>query len=76
MDTPDILIHVHPELSADKREEVEDALMKCAGVISAHFDHHPHPHALMVVYDNDAIKEGQILAAVRKFDPVATMVGL
>jgi hypothetical protein len=76
MDTPDILIHVHPELPAEKRAEVEDAVMRCPGVIAANFDHHKHPHALTVVYNKDAIKESQILETVRKYDPVATMVGL
>lgn len=76
MDTPDILIHIHPELSAEKRAEIENAVMKCAGVIAADFDHHKKPHALTVVYNKDATNEARILEAVRKFDPVATMVGL
>ncbi len=76
MNTPDILIHVHPNTSAEKRSQIENAVLDCAGVIAADFDHHPEPHALMVVYNSDAISERQILETVRKFDPVATMVGL
>ncbi len=76
MDTPDILIHVHPAMSPEKREEVEKAVMGCNGVIAANFDHHKEPHALTVVYNGDAISERQILEVVRKYDPVATMVGL
>ncbi len=76
MDTPDILIHVHPVMPPEKREEVEKAVMACNGVIAANFDHHKEPHALTVVYNRDAINERQILEVVRKYDPVATMVGL
>jgi len=76
MDTPDIMIYVHPELSAENRAKVESAVMGCSGVIAADFDHHKHPHALTVVYNPDVIKGAQILAAVQKFDPAASLVGL
>lgn len=76
MNRPDILIHVHPELSAGDRAIVEHEVMGCPGVIAADFDHHDHPHALVVVYNPDAISGKQILASVRKFDPAASMVGL
>lgn len=76
MDTPDFLIHVHSELSAEQRAEIENVVMQCAGVIAADFDHHKNPHALMVVYNKDATNEARILEAVRKFDPAAMMVGL
>jgi len=76
MDTPDIMIYVHPELSAEDRTKIENDVTKRAGVISAHFDHHKHPHALTVLYNLDAISEQAILASVRKYDPSASMVGL
>ncbi len=76
MDTPDIIIHVHPDLPADKRAQVEDAVLGCTGVLAANFDHHQKPHALLVVYDSAATNEKQILETVRRFDPAATMVGL
>lgn len=76
MDTPDIMIYVHPELSAEGRAKVENDVMACAGVIAADFDHHKHPHALTVVYNPDATSSKQILATVRKYDPAASMVGL
>ncbi len=76
MDTPDILINVHPDMSLEKREQVEDAVLQCPGVLAANFDHHRQPHALMVVYNSASINEQQILEAVRKFDPTASMVGL
>jgi len=76
INTPDILIYVHPELSADDRTKIENDVAKRAGVISAHFDHHKHPHALTVLYKLDAISEQEILASVRKYDPSASLVGL
>ncbi|CAG0937961.1 hypothetical protein GALLN_00060 [Gallionellaceae bacterium] len=76
MDTPDIMIYVHPELPAEGRAKVEKEVMGCNGVIAADFDHHKHPHALTVVYNPDAISGKQILAAVQKYDPAASMVGM
>ncbi|MBI3480908.1 MAG: hypothetical protein HY016_11230 [Nitrosomonadales bacterium] len=76
MDTPDIMIYVHPELSAEGRSKIEDAVMACAGVIAADFDQHIHPHALKVLYNSAATNGKQILAKVRQFDPAATLVGL
>ena len=76
MDTPDVLIYVHSELSAEGRSKIENAVMGCVGVIAADFDHHLPSHALMVVYNHDAINAKQILATVRQYDPAASMVGL
>ncbi len=76
MDTPDILIHVHPDLSAEDRVTVVDAVLACPGIIAAAFNHHKHPHALIVVYNFDAISSQEILATVRKYDSLAAMVGL
>lgn len=76
MKTVDILIHVHPELSTEARTKVEQEASTCNGVISAHFDHHKHPHALIVLYNPDAIQSEQILDVVKRRDPAATMVGL
>lgn len=76
MNTSDVLIHIHPELSADERAKVENAVKKCVGVSAACFDQHTHPHALTVVYDSDAISSKQLLAAVQKFDAAASLVGM
>lgn len=76
MNTADMLIHVHPELDAQDRANLEQWVAKCDGVDCAEFNHHTHPHALIVKYDPDAIRGMQILDRVRKVDPVATMVGL
>jgi hypothetical protein len=76
MNMADMLIYVHPELDAQKRSALEKTLEGRVGVDCAEFDHHPHPHALMVKYDPDAIQGMQILNMVRQTDPRATMVGL
>lgn len=76
INTPDILIYVHPELPADDRIKIENDVMGHGGVISAHFDQHNHPHALTVLYNLDAISDKEILSSVRKYDPLASMVGL
>lgn len=76
MNTPDVLFYIHPEMSADGRNKVEQELMTCKGVLAANFDHHEHPHMLDVLYDSDMTDSSQLLTMVRKFDPSATMIGL
>lgn len=46
MDITDILIHVHPALSTEQREKIEEALSGNKGVISAHFNF-AHPNELI-----------------------------
>ena len=76
MNTADMLIHVHPELDAQARSNLERKVMECAGVECAEFDHHAHPHSMVVKYDPDQIQGIHILDIVRTVDPVATRVGL
>lgn len=75
MDLADILIHLHPTLSAEQRARIEDALSGSQGVVSAHFSP-GHSHALTVAYDPEAAHAGQLLQIVREWDQTATMVGL
>jgi len=75
MDITDILIHVHPALSAGQRAKIEEALSGSKGVVSAHFSP-AHPHVLTVAYDPEAAQAGQLLQIVREWDQAATMVGL
>jgi hypothetical protein len=70
--TVDILINVHPDLSADDRVKLEKCVLAEAGVMAASFG--KHPHALLVVFDPDAISRHAILQVARKCDPAATMV--
>ena len=76
MDTIDVLIHVHPELSQEARAMLEQEVMTCAGVIAANFDKHKSPHSLTVLYNPDAVQDTQILEVARRQDPAATLVGL
>jgi hypothetical protein len=76
MNTADMMIHVHPDLDAQAKKELERKLSGRIGVDCAEFIHHPRLHSVMVKYDPDAVKGMEILQMVRKVDPVATMVGL
>lgn len=76
MHTADMMIHVHPELDAHSRRDLEKRVLGCVGVDCAEFDRHPHPHAMIVKYDPDEIEGFDILNIVRTVDPVATRVGL
>ena len=75
MDITDILIHVHPTLSAEQRAKIEEALLGSKGVVAATFSHE-HPHMLTVAYDPEAAHAGQLLQIVREWDQAATMAGL
>ncbi len=76
MNASDMLIHVHPELDAKARSDLERNIEGHIGVDCAEFIHQPHTHTLMVRYDADTIQGMQILDMVRKLDPQATRVGL
>lgn len=75
MDITDIMIHVHPTLSAEQRAKIEDALIASKGVVAATFSP-THSHMLTVAYDPEAAHAGQLLETVREWDAAATMVGL
>ncbi len=75
MDMVDVLIHVHPNLSAMEREKLEQELRALAGVISVHFSP-GHPHLLIVAYDPQAISSSTILAHAGTRGVEATKVGL
>lgn len=75
MDITDIMIHVHPALSAEQRAKVEAALSGSKGVVSAHFSP-THSHMLTVAYDPEVAHAGQLLQTVREWDAAATMAGL
>jgi hypothetical protein len=75
MNIADILIHVHPELPAQQRDEMEAAVRARDGIVSVHFSA-GHPHELIAAYNPQAITSRQILELVRQWDKAATMVGL
>ena len=72
----DMLIHVHPELDVPARFFFFLKLASCSGIDCAEFNHHAHPHALIVKYDPDTLDGMKILGMVRNVDPVASIVGL
>ena len=76
MSKADMLIHVHPELDTQARTNLEKRIMGCVGVNYAEFDHHLHPHAMIIKYDPDEIQGMEILNMARMIDPVATRIGL
>jgi len=76
MSTVDVLIYVHPELSAEARKKMVNEVTAFAGVVSAKFDKHKHPHALTVMYNSNEVQSKQILDLVKKHDPAASLVGL
>lgn len=75
MNIADILIHVHPELSAQQRDEMEAGIRARDGIVSVHYSS-GHLHELIVAYNPEAITSRQILELVRQWDKAATMVGL
>ncbi len=75
MDIADIVIHVHPKLSADDRSGIERALSDRNGVIAVHF-FPGHPHALTVAYNPKVIHSKDILEQIRQQDKEAVMAGL
>jgi len=75
MNITDILIHVHPTLTAGQRTKIEEALSGSKGVVSAHFSP-AHPHELIVAYNPEAADAAQLLQIVREWDTAVTMVDL
>ncbi|NIA02641.1 MAG: hypothetical protein GWO88_00265 [Planctomycetia bacterium] len=75
MDIVDILIHVHPDLLAEQRVELEEALSSSEGVVSVHFSPE-HTHELTVAYDPEVINSKTILEQARQWDKDAMMAGL
>lgn len=75
MDITDIMIHVHPELSAEQSTKVEDEVSNQDGVISVCFSPE-HQHEMTVAYNPESITSEAILSLVRQWDSDAVMVGL
>lgn len=59
MDMVDILINVHPDLSAGERTQLDDDLRSIDGMISVHFSAE-HPHLLTLEY-NPAQTSSEVL---------------
>jgi hypothetical protein len=76
MNTADMMIHMHQDLDAQTRTNLERNLMGHIGIDCAEFDRNPHTHSILVKYDPDAVEGMEILQMVRKIDPEAMMVGM
>lgn len=75
MDMADIIIHVHPDLSAEERNKLEEDIRGYTGVISIHFSDE-HPHLLKAVYDPDVTSSADILLHIGERGIKATKIGL
>lgn len=75
MNIADILVHIHPDLSAEDRSRIEETVSANNGVMSVHFSAE-QIHEMTVSYDPDAINSQTILEQVREWDKDAMMAGL
>lgn len=74
MDMADIVIHVHPDLSAEERAKLEEDLRGYEGVISIHFSEE-HRHLPKAVYDPDVTSSTDILVHIGERGVQAAKIG-
>ncbi len=72
----DIVVHLHPDTTADCKVRIDEGLRAQEGVVSVHFNEEDHPHALVVAYNPKAINSQTLLGEIRKCDKEAVMVSL
>jgi len=70
----DIVVHLHPDTTAECKGRIEEGLRAKDGVISVHFSEEDHPHAMVVAYNPEATDSETVLAEIRKCDKDAVMV--
>ena len=75
MDMVDILINVHPDLSAGERTQLDDDLRGIDGVISVHFSTE-HPHLLTLEYNPAQTSSDTLLKHVGDRGIEASKIGL
>lgn len=75
MDMVDILINVHPNLTAEDRSRLEDDLRSVGGVLSVHFSPE-HPHLLTVEYDPTQTNSETLLKHLGERGVDASKIGL
>ena len=75
MGIADIVVHVHPELSAEDRALIEESVGGRNGVVAVHF-FPGRPHTLAVAYNPQVIHSEEVLKQVRQWDREAMMAGL
>lgn len=75
MDMVDILINLHPDLTAEEHIQLENDLRSIDGVISVHFSAE-HPHLLTVEYDPAQTNSETLLRHVSDRGVEASKIGL
>ncbi|HID49798.1 MAG TPA: ATP-binding protein [Chromatiales bacterium] len=75
MNIVDVMIHIHPELSAEQRARIEEVLGNNDNVVSVHFSPQ-HTRELTVAYNPEALHATDLLEMVRQWDKDATLIGL
>lgn len=75
MNIVDVMIHIHPELSAEQRARIEEVLGDNDNVVSVHFSPQ-HAQELTVAYNPESLHATDILEMVRQWDKDATLIGL
>lgn len=70
----DIVVHLHPDTTAECKDRIEEGLRAQDGVVSVHFSEEDHPHAMVVAYNPEATDSERVLAEIRKCDKDAVMV--
>ncbi|MEN8107247.1 MAG: ATP-binding protein [Pseudomonadota bacterium] len=71
----DIVVHLHPETTAECKSSIDEGLRAQDGVVSVHFSEDDHPHALVVAYNPKVTNSETLLAEIRKCDSKAVMAG-
>jgi len=72
----DIVVHLHPDISCDDSDKIEQDLRAHEGVVSVHFSEEEHPHSMVVAYNSEAVTSAEVLAEIRKCDGEAVMAGM
>jgi len=72
----DIVVHLHPDTTAECKGRIDEGLRAQEGVVSVHFSEEDHPHALIVAYNPRAIDSQTLLGEIRKCDKDAVMAGI
>jgi len=71
----DIVVHLHPDTTAECKGQIDEGLRAQEGVVSVHFNEEDHPHVLVVAYNPKVTNSEALLAEIRKCDKEAVMAG-
>lgn len=71
----DVTIHIDENVSAEVRGDLEDKLRAIDGVMAA-ASHEQKPHLMVVEYDPEVVKSGDILREIKGAGVHAELIGL